>query len=276
MSKVDRTPASGAAPSAQPAPASGVAAGTGAAPAGSRVLAQTGFEIAAILRNGEQLLVSIILPAIILIGLATTPILSALGADLGGRPAVDVATAGVLSLALGSSAFTGQAIATAFDRRYGVLRQLATTPLGVRGLIAGKFIAVAAVVVIQYALIGILAWILGASGGVHILSLALTAGLGTAMFLVWGLVMAGTIRAEATLALANLLWVLMAAAGGLLLAPPGMWGAIVSWLPSGALGEAMRTAVLSGGIDPLALAVMAGWTLMGIVTGVRFFSFDAR
>ncbi len=249
---------------------------SGAAPAGSRILAQTAFEIRTILRNGEQLLVSIILPAIILFGLATTPILEALGVDLGSRRPVDVATAGVLSLAIGSSAFTGQAIATAFDRRYGVLRQLATTPLGVRGLIAGKLIAVCCVVAIQFALIAVFALMLGASGGVHIAGLVLTALLGTAMFLVWGLVMAGTIRAEATLALANLLWVLMASLGGLLLAHPGTWGAIVSWLPSGALGDAMRAAVLTGGLDVTALAVMAVWTLVGIVTGVRFFSFDAK
>ncbi|NUL60933.1 ABC transporter permease [Brevibacterium luteolum] len=240
------------------------------------MLAQTAFEIRTILRNGEQLLVSIILPAIILFGLATTPILEALGVDLGSRRPVDVATAGVLSLAIGSSAFTGQAIATAFDRRYGVLRQLATTPLGVRGLIAGKLIAVCCVVAIQFALIAVFALMLGASGGVHIAGLVLTALLGTAMFLVWGLVMAGTIRAEATLALANLLWVLMASLGGLLLAHPGTWGAIVSWLPSGALGDAMRAAVLTGGFDVTALAVMAVWTLVGIVTGVRFFSFDAK
>lgn len=249
---------------------------SGAAPAGSRILAQTAFEIRTILRNGEQLLVSIILPAIILFGLATTPILEALGVDLGSRRPVDVATAGVLSLAIGSSAFTGQAIATAFDRRYGVLRQLATTPLGVRGLIAGKLIAVCCVVAIQFALIAVFALMLGASGGVHNAGLVLTALLGTAMFLVWGLVMAGTIRAEATLALANLLWVLMASLGGLLLAHPGTWGAIVSWLPSGALGDAMRTAVLTGGLDVTALAAMAVWTLVGIVTGVRFFSFDAK
>lgn len=248
----------------------------GPAPASARVRAQALFEIRTFLQNGEQLLVSIILPAIILFGLATTSILEALGVDLGGRRPVDVATAGVLSLAIGSSAFTGQAIATAFDRRYGVLRQLATTPLGVRGLIAGKFIATCCVVVIQFALIAVLALVLGASGGAHILGVVLTAFLGTAMFLVWGLVMAGTIRAEATLALANLLWVLMASLGGLLLTHPGTWGAIVSWLPSGALGDAMRTAVLTGGLDVTALAVMAAWTLVGIVTGVRFFSFDAK
>ena len=253
-----------------------VTTASGPAPASARVRAQALFEIRTFLQNGEQLLVSIILPAIILFGLATTPILEALGVDLGSRRPVDVATAGVLSLAIGSSAFTGQAIATAFDRRYGVLRQLATTPLGVRGLIAGKLIAVCCVVAIQFALIAVLALALGASGGVHIAGLVLTALLGTAMFLAWGLVMAGTIRAEATLALANLLWVLMASLGGLLLAHPGTWGAIVSWLPSGALGDAMRTAVLTGGLDVTALAVMAVWTLVGIVTGVRFFSFDAK
>lgn len=253
-----------------------VTTASGPAPASARVRAQAVFEIRTFLQNGEQLLVSIILPAIIFFGLATTSILEAPGVDLGGRRPVDVATAGVLSLAIGSSAFTGQAIATAFDRRYGVLRQLATTPLGVRGLIAGKFIATCCVVVIQFALIAVLALVLGASGGVHILGVVLTAFLGTAMFLVWGLVMAGTIRAEATLALANLLWVLMASLGGLLLTHPGTWGAIVSWLPSGALGDAMRTTVLTSGIDVTALAVMAAWTLVGIVTGVRFFSFDAK
>ena len=41
-----------------------------------------------------------------------------------------------------SSAFTSVAISTAFERRYGVLERLATTPLGKPGLLAGKALAV--------------------------------------------------------------------------------------------------------------------------------------
>ena len=117
-----------------------------AAPAWRRVAAQTAFETRMILRNGEQLLVTIILPVMLLLGLVLT---SFVDLHTGGASRVDFVTPGVLALAVMSTAFTSQAIATAFDRRNGVLRLMSTTPLGRGGLLAGKVLGVLAVEVVQ-------------------------------------------------------------------------------------------------------------------------------
>ncbi|GAA4285479.1 ABC transporter permease [Brevibacterium daeguense] len=247
-----------------------------AAPAVRRVLAQASFEARAILRNGEQLLLSLILPVIVLFGLSLTGVLEAIGTPVDADSRIAVATAGVLGLALASTAFTGQAIATGFDRRYGVLRQLATTPLGTTGLLWGKLIAVVVVVAVQFAVIGTLAALLGFAAPVAFGALAATAVLGTAVMLTWGLLMAGTLRAEATLALANLVWVLMASVGGILFAHAGLWGAILAWTPFGALGNGMRAAVVAGSWDPFALLVMAAWTVLGVLLARRWFDFDGK
>ncbi|RAD02842.1 ABC transporter permease, partial [Burkholderia multivorans] len=101
----------------------------------------------------------------------------------------------------------GQPIPTPFGRRYGVLAQLATTPLGTTGLILGKLGAVIVVVLIQYALAFAIACMFGFTGPVHVLPLIVATVLGTATLLALGLLMAGTLRAEATLGAANLVWV---------------------------------------------------------------------
>lgn len=239
-----------------------------------RITAQIRFETLSVLRNGEQLLLSLILPLGMLVFLAKTPLLSALGTISAGEDPLTVALPGALSLCLASTAFTGQAIATAFDRRYGVLRQLATTPLGTNGLIFGKLGAVIAVVIIQFALAFATALGLGFRGPVDPLALVLTTLLGTAALLSLGLLMAGTVRAEATLAGANLIWVLMAGVGGLVLAHPGEWGTVVGYLPSGALGDAMRAAVGGAGFDVKALIVLLVWGLLGTLAARRWFRFE--
>src|SRR5262245_65941684 len=109
-----------------------------------RVLAQARFDARSMLRNGEQLLLTVILPLFVLVGLARSGVV-----DLGAGRRIDLATPGVLALALISTSFTGQAIATGFDRRAGLLRLLGITPLGRSGLIAGRVVAVLAVELLQ-------------------------------------------------------------------------------------------------------------------------------
>ncbi|MBD3784124.1 MAG: ABC transporter permease, partial [Micrococcales bacterium] len=165
-----------------------------------RVLAQARFETRTLLANGEQLLVSVVLPALALLGLAL-----ASAPDLGPGRRVDLATAGALALAVVSTAFTGQAIATGFDRRSGVLRLLGTTPLGRDGLLLGKGLAVLSVLGVQVVVLGGLGLALGwrpPAGG--LLPGLFTLLLGTAAFVSLALLLAGTVRAEAVLALANL------------------------------------------------------------------------
>jgi ABC-2 type transport system permease protein len=242
------------------------------APPARRVLAQARFDATVLLRNGEQLLLTLVLPAMLLGALAATHV-----PDLGPGRRIDVAAPGVLALAVMSTAFTGQAIGTAFDRRYGVLRLLGTTPLGRGGLVAGRVLAVLGVELLQVAVLGLLAGAFGWhprwAGALPALVVVLA---GTAAFVSLGLLLAGTLRSEAVLAGANLLWVLMLAGGGVVL-PPGRLGAfapVARALPSGALGEALRGALLAGSVRWGALAVLLAWAAAGALAAARWFSWD--
>lgn len=256
----------------------GAAAGTGegdgrrsthgnAAGAPRRLLAQAGFEARAVLRNGEQLMLVLILPALVLLGLSRSSIVAL---ETGDASRIDVVAPGVIALAVMSTSFTSQAIATAFDRRAGVLRLLGTTPLGRGGLVAGKVLAVLAVQAGQVVLLGGLALALGWSpawSGTPLALLALT--LGTCAFTALALLMAGTMRAEAVLAGANLVWVLLLLGGGVVVPPsqlPGALETVSRFLPSGALAELLRSAwggtaaapEAGGWISVLVLAAWAG------------------
>lgn len=213
-------------------------------------LAQARWELRAILRNGEQLLVSFGLPVLALVALLRFPLV-----ELPGRGA---ALAGVLAMAVLSSSFTAQAIALAFDRRWGVLRMLSTTPLGPDGLLRGKALAVVALMVGQTALLAVLAAAMGWEGtsaaGAGLVGLFLA--LGTATFVGLAVLIGGSLRAEAVLAVANLLWVLMVTAGGALL--PLRDGSWLRFLPPGALGEGLRAAI-QGIADPVSALVLLAW-----------------
>lgn len=246
---------------ARPAPA--------AAPPVRRVLAQARFDAVAMLRNGEQLLLTIVLPLMVLIGLSRSSVV-----DLGDGRQVDLAAAGVLALAVMSTAFTGQAIATGFDRRAGLLRLLGTTPLGRSGLLAGRVIAVLAVEALQVVVLGGVALALGWRPDPAGLLPALVAAVaGTAAFVALGLLLAGTLRAEAVLAAANLVWVLLLVGGGVVLPADrlGPLEPVAGWLPSGALGEAMRTALGDGTWPFGALAVLTAWTAVAGAATARWF-----
>ncbi|MGN8246323.1 ABC transporter permease [Cellulomonas soli] len=226
-----------------------------------RVLAQTLFETRAILRNGEQLLLAIVIPVIALIGLTRATFVEL---DTGGASRIDFLTPGVLALAVMSSAFTSQAIATAFDRRNGVLRLLATTPLGRGGLLVGKISGVLLVEVVQVTVITLTALSLGwQPDPAGTLPALICLVLGTAAFTALALLLAGTLRAEAVLAVANLVWLLLAVAGGVVLPAdqlPGPMAHLALLLPSGALGEGLRSAMLHGTLPPWSVIVLLGWT----------------
>lgn len=244
----------------------------GAAPAVRRVLAQARFDAGVLLRNGEQLLLTLVLPALLLVALARTHV-----PDLGAGRRIDLVAPGVLALAVMSTAFTGQAIGTGFDRRYGVLRLLGTTPLGRSGLLAGRVLAVLAVETVQLVVLGGLAAALGWHprwSGAPAALVALLAG--TAAFVTLGLLLAGTLRAEAVLAGANLVWVLLLAGGGVVVPTARMagFGPAARALPSGALGDAVRAAFQDGTVRWGALAVLLGWTAVATLAAARWFRWD--
>jgi ABC-2 type transport system permease protein len=232
-----------------------------AAPTRQRVLAQTSFEARAILRNGEQLLVTIIVPVLVLIGLTKV---TGIDLETGGASRIDFLTPGILALAVMTTSFTSQAIASSFDRRNGVLRLLSTTPLGRGGLLAGKVLGVLVVEVVQVAVIGVTAMLLGwrpDPAGIPLAVVAIV--LGTAAFTSLALLVAGTLRAEAVLAVANLLLLVLAVAGGVVIPAsqlPGPMAHVALLLPSGALGEAMRETLMHGVLPGWSVVVLVGWT----------------
>ncbi|MFW7407536.1 MAG: ABC transporter permease [Rothia mucilaginosa] len=208
-----------------------------------RVIEQGRYETMAMLRNGEQLMLNIIFPVMALIALRFTGLIDEYANSVG-VSRMDAAVPGVLALCVISTALSGQGIATGFDRRYGVLRFLATTPLGRNGLIMGKCIAVLVVVAIQFTLVAALGYGLGWRPDATAVSRSIiTMLMGAGAFTALGLLIAGTVRAEATLAIVNIAWVILAGAGGVvfpLKSFPDWYAGIVAWSPSAALGDALR------------------------------------
>ena len=208
-----------------------------------RVIEQGRYETMAMLHNGEQLMLNIIFPVMALIALRFTGLIDEYANSVG-VSRMDAAVPGVLALCVISTALSGQGIATGFDRRYGVLRFLATTPLGRNGLIMGKCIAVLVVVAIQFTLVAALGYGLGwRPDAIAVSRSIITMLMGAGAFTALGLLIAGTVRAEATLAIVNIAWVILAGAGGVvfpLKSFPDWYAGIVAWSPSAALGDALR------------------------------------
>ena len=183
----------------------------GAAPLPRMIAAQTAMETRTLLRNGEQLTVTLVIPLGLLAMFSLEPLV-----NFGGSR-IDFLAPGIIALAVMSTAFTSQAIATGFERRYGVLKRLGATPLSRGGLIAAKTATVIGVELLQGVLILAVGLAIGwrpDASPVAIVSAPLLILLGTAAFSGLALLMAGTLRAEATLAAANLVYILLLGVGG--------------------------------------------------------------
>ena len=245
----------------------------GAAPLPAMIRAQTGIELRLLVRNGEQLLLALVIPLLLLIaGTHSDEVV-----NLGPGRSIDIITPGVLALAVLSTSFTSLAIATGFERRYGVIKRLGASPLPRSGLMFGKIGAVVIVEAMQLLILSLVALALGwhPHGGIASIGwLVLLALLGTAAFGSLGLLIAGTLRAEATLAVANLVYVLLLVGGGVLVPlsryPVGARTAL-EWLPSGSLGQGLRD-VFAGhapGIFPIAVLLI--WAAVaGVLTAKTF------
>ena len=241
-----------------------------AAPARARVLAQARFETSTLLRNGEQLLVAVVLPAMALVGLALSH-----SPSLGPGRRIDLAVPGVLALAVISSAFTGQAISTGFDRRYGVLRLLGVSPLGRNGLLVAKALAVLTIELVQTIAISSIGLALGwHPQWIGLFAGALVALVGTWTFVALALLLAGALRAEGVLALANLIWIALLGLGGVIVPrtqmPPGL-SHLAALLPSGALGDGLREAFVQGRPAVIPLLVLVGWGAAATALASRTF-----
>jgi ABC-2 type transport system permease protein len=237
------------------------------------IAAQALMEARLMLRNGEQLLLAVVIPVIVLVG-------GVAGAHRIGihfhERAVDALTPGVLALAVMSTAFTSLAIATGFERRYGVIKRLGSSPLPRSGLLAGKVCSLLLVELGQLVVIGSVGQALGWDPDPSLVGAFLAVVLGTAAFASLGLFVAGVLRAEATLAAANLIYLLLMA-GGAVIIPSVAYGALgdlVRWLPSGALGDAMRDALIRDTIAWSNLLVLLVWAAIGTFLTARTFRWE--
>lgn len=240
-----------------------------AAPAAQRLAAQTGMELRLTLRNGESLLVTFVIPLLVLVFFALVDVLPVELEDL---------VAGVLALSVMSTSLVALGIATGFERFYLVLKRLGATPLRRGELLAAKVLAVLAIELVQVAAILAVATLaLGYRPDPAALWLAPVAlVLGTAAFAGLGLALAGALRAVATLALANALYVVLLLAGGVVVPLdrlPTALAAVARLLPSAALTNLYRTA-LTGGDPTLDLAVLTVWAVVTCVTAAQVFRWE--
>ena len=273
------TPAAGPGPAAgaDSWPAGSLAPAPGAAPLARMVLAQARLETALTLRRGESVLLTVVIPLLVLVAGAFVTAVDLPGADTReGRLAVLVP--GLLAVAVLSTAFTGQAIATGFERSYGVLKRLGATPLSRTGLVAAKAVAVLAVEALQVVLLVGTGLALGwrpDAGPLGWLVALLLLLLGTAAFTALGLLLAGALRAEAVLGLANLLFLLLLAGGGLVVpvsAFPDAVAGVLSLLPTAALADGLREVLRDGGLAPLRdVVVLVVWAVVGTAATARTF-----
>jgi ABC-2 type transport system permease protein len=249
----------------------------GAAPARRMITAQALMETRQLLRNGEQLTLTLVIPLLLLAAFSLENLVD-FGVDMS---RVDFLTPGVIALAVMSTAFTSQAIATGFERRYGVLKRLGATPLSRGGLIAAKTATVVVVELLQAVIIMLVALALGWSPNASLTAIGtvpLLVLLGTAAFSGFALLMAGTLRAEATLAAANLVYVVLLGVGGVafpLTKFPSGVRSFLELLPTGALSTALRGVLASGaGLPAKETIALAVWAVAGITLAARFFRWE--
>ncbi len=246
-----------------------------AAPIGQAVLAQTRAELTMTLRRGESLLATVFIPTLLLIFAMALNIVPA-----GFGKPIDFLLPGILAAAIMSTGMVSLGIATAYERYYGVLKRLGSSPLPRWGLIAAKVLSVLAIEagqIVLLALIGIVLYGWRPSGSPFVALVVVL--LGTATFAGLGLLMAGALRAEATLSAANGLYILFLAIGGVVLPVshlPQVLGIsfLASLLPGAALSDALRSALSAQGVHGGSLLLLAVWAVIFLVAAARTFKWE--
>ena len=240
----------------------------------NRLLTQLRTELRLMLSNGEQLLLTLIIPVLLLVFFSKVDVV-----DTGTQHSVDFVAPGVLALAVMSTAMVSLGIATGFERSYGVLKRLGATPLRRGELLAAKAATVLIVELIQFAVLVPVAYAVGwspqranwplAIGGVVV---------GTVAFAGIGMTMAGRLRGELNLAAQNGLYLVLLLLGGMVVPwarLPGALRAVAHVLPGGALSDVLRDALAGGGVRPGASwAVLAAWAVVAPVVATRLFRWE--
>ncbi len=245
----------------------------GAAAIPRMLAAQVAFETKLLVRNGEQLLLTGVIPVVLLALLTAVPVF-----DTGGHDRIDFLVPGIIALSVMSTAFTSLAIATGYERRYGALKRLAASPLPRWALLVAKALTVLTIEVLQIGLVSALGFALGwrpAGSVVVVVALVLA---GTAAFAGLGLLMAGTLRAEATLAAANLVYLLLLVLGGVIIPFdqfPEALQPILEATPTGALAGGLRSVLADGAAPPWAsIGFLVAWSGAGFAAATRWFRWE--
>ncbi|MFL5624183.1 MAG: ABC transporter permease [Ktedonobacteraceae bacterium] len=248
--------------------------GKGAASFTRQILAQTQFEILLTLRRGENILVTLIVPVMLLIFFASLNIVPAVSGH-----AVNFLLPGILALAIMAAGMVNLGIATAYERYYGVLKRLGSSPLPRSGLIIAKVLSILLLEVVQVVLlVGVAVALYGWQPAGSPLLTLLVMGLGTITFAAIGLVMAGALRAELTLAGANALFLLFVLLGGGILPLshlPAPLAAVAQLLPAAALTTALQATMSNGAAFPgFALLILLIWAIVVLFVAIRTFQWE--
>lgn len=238
------------------------------------LVAQTRAELLMTLRRGESLLLTLGIPVALLVFFSLVDVLPTTT-----QKPVQFLGPGVLALAVMSAAMVGLAIATSFERQYGVLKRIGTTPLGQTRLLVAKIIAIVVVEFVQFAVLLPVGLALGWRPPLGGLPGAVAAVLlGTSAFAGLGLAMAGALRAEVVLAAANGLYVLLLLVSGMMIPLaklPGVLQSVARALPSSALADVLRGLLTEGGHAPSrAWIVLTLWAVAGPVVAIRLFRWE--
>jgi ABC-2 type transport system permease protein len=236
------------------------------------LLAHLRLELALLARNGESLLLTLGIPVLLLAFFANVEVL-----PIDGEP-IDFLAPGVLALAVVSTALVNLAIATGFEREYGVLKRLGATPLGRPRLLAAKALAVLAVQVVQLSLLAVVALLLGWDPDPELGPFVLAVVAGTAACAGLGLCLAGSLSALVALAAANGLYLVLLLLSGMVIPLeelPGPLQAAARALPSTALAEAVRGSLTAGvDVPGRAWLVLAAWAVAATVAATRLFRWE--
>lgn len=236
--------------------------------------AQTAAEVRMTLRRGESLLLTLGIPVLLLVFFSLVDVLPTATAA-----PVDFLAPGILALAVMSAAMVGLAIATGFERQYGVLKRIGTTPLGRSRLLIAKIGAIVLVELVQFAVLVIVGASLGWRPPIGGVGAAVPAVLlGTAAFAGLGLCMAGRWKAEMVLAGANGLYLVLLLVSGMLIPLgklPAPLRAVARLLPSAALADVLRSALSSGVTgSPVAWLVLVVWAVAAPLAAARLFRWE--
>ena len=236
------------------------------------LLAHLRVELALLVRNGESLLLTIGIPVLLLVFFANVDVL-----PIDGEP-IDFLAPGVLSLAVLSTALVNLAIATGFEREYGVLKRLGATPLGRPRLLGAKTLAILAVEVVQLVVLWLLALALGWDPDPEPAAVVAGVLLATAAFAGIGLCLAGRLKALVTLAAANGLYLVLLLVSGMVIPLdelPGPVQTVAKALPSGAFAEVMHGALTAGVETPArAWVVLTLWAIAAPVAATKLFRWE--